>query len=61
MYSRNKLVNILGVVLTACMLGMITGGSALFIGDEIEKMQEKVMGISIPPGIPLILFSNNIN
>ncbi len=53
-------VNKIGAVLLAYVLGIIIGNTGLLVGDEVDRIQEIMMSVTIPLAIPMILYSSDI-
>lgn len=57
--QKIRLINKIGVVVIAYILGIIAGNTGL-IPEDGKPVQEMIMTISIPLAIPLMLFSANL-
>ncbi len=57
---KYSFIDKIGPVLLAYILGIILVSSGVVKGDEIEKVQDTIMSICIPIGIPLLLYSSDL-
>ncbi len=57
---RYKFFNKIGAILLAYITGILLSTSGLLANNSIEEIQEKLMSVCIPLGIPLLLFSSDL-